>query len=328
MASITIVQKNKSKGIKTWYARVPDAKGVHFFSLGTSNKTEAKVLLQERIKAGAYDLKDEKSTMTLGEAAERFEIYQRNKGTKAGSITTIMTAVNSIDDLFGMKVVDITVQDISEAFMASTESNHSNTYRNKKTILTTFFKYIVDVLEILPSNPIPKAIPRRKVQKPERHFWTQEQIDRILAEAPTPQHRLLWAFMAFAGLRRSEALAMTPDKIFDGEIHVKGKGDKFATIPVSPRLQREIDRCPQPWKFTFMDKTLQTACRHALPEGFPGKAHAHRFRHSFGSICIRNGVNIKVVQKLMRHENINLTLDVYGHILDTDTKDAVEQVFK
>ncbi|SHH90469.1 hypothetical protein SAMN05720761_13924, partial [Fibrobacter sp. UWCM] len=39
--SITLVQKNKSKGILTWYARVPDplARGsVHFFSLGTTSR--------------------------------------------------------------------------------------------------------------------------------------------------------------------------------------------------------------------------------------------------------------------------------------------------
>lgn len=315
MASITIVQKNKSKGIKTWYARVPDAKGIHFYSLGTTNKTEAKTIMQERIKAGAYEIKDSKSTMTLGEAAVKFEVWERSKGTKPGSMDTIMQSVNSLESLFGCIVSEITVQDISDAFMASTDGLGANTYRNRKTLLSTFFKYMVDVLEIIPRNPIDKAIPRRKAVKPQRFFWTQEQIDRILAEALTPQHRLMWAFMAFAGLRRSEAVAMAPEKIFDGEIHIKGKGDKVATIPVSPRLQREIERCPPPWKFVFNDETLRKACKRAIPEGFPGIAHAHRFRHSFGSICIRNGVNIKVVQKLMRHENINLTLDVYGHIL-------------
>ncbi|MCQ2096802.1 MAG: site-specific integrase [Fibrobacter sp.] len=327
MASITLVQKNKSKGIRTWYARVPDSRGVHFYSLGTTNKTEAKAVLQERIREGAYDARDERSTMTLGEAATRFEGYQRAKGSKSSSIDTILQAVNMLEPLFGCVVSELATKDISDTFMAAAESLSPTTYRNRKTILSTFFKYVVEVLELIPGNPVPKAIPRRKMVKPVRFFWTREQIDRILAESPTPHHRLLYSFMAFAGLRVSEALAMTPEKIYGKEIHVVGKGDKFATIPVSPRLQREIDRCPPPWDFHYNRATLKKVCSRAIPEGFPGVAHAHRFRHSFGSNLIREGVNIKVVQTLMRHENIQLTLDIYGHLLDTDPKDALEKVF-
>jgi hypothetical protein len=54
----------------TWYARVPDPhrKGkIHYFSLGTISKSEAKLLMQQRIKEGAYDIKDEAETMTLQE---------------------------------------------------------------------------------------------------------------------------------------------------------------------------------------------------------------------------------------------------------------------
>ena len=42
---------------------------------------------------------------------------------------------------------------------------------------------------------------------------------------------------------------------------------------------------------------------------------------------VENGVNIKVVQQLMRHENIKMTLDIYGHILDTDAEKAIEKAF-
>ena len=86
--SITLVQKNKSKGILTWYARVPDPKTkgkTHFFSLGTTSKSEAKLIMQQRLKEGAYDIKDEAETMTLGEAAVKFEQYERAKGVKPGS---------------------------------------------------------------------------------------------------------------------------------------------------------------------------------------------------------------------------------------------------
>ncbi len=48
------------------------------------------------------------------------------------------------------------------------------------------------------------------------------------------------------------------------------------------------------------------------------EANFHRLRHSFGSNLIRAGANIKAVQLLMRHSNIQMTLNVYSHLLDSD----------
>lgn len=328
MPTITIVQKNKSKNILTWYARVPDKKGkVHYFSLKTESKSEAKIKKQQNIKAGLYELKDDSETMTLGEAAEKFEAYERAKGTKPDSIDTMLQAVRMLKPIYSRKVSDVTTKEVSEAFMASGDGLSPVTYKNRKTVLSTFFNYLVDVLEVMSHNPVKKAIPKRKVPKRHRDFWTKDQVDRIIANASKPQIRLLWSFMAFAGLRVSEAVAMRPEAIHDGYIHVKGKGDKEAKIPICPRLQREIDRYDGEWKFSYTAKVLERIAAKAIPEGFPGKAHAHRFRHSFGSNLIRAGVNIKVVQTLMRHETVNLTLDTYAHILDTDTEKAISEVY-
>ena len=329
--AITIVQKNKSKKIFTWYARVPDPhrKGkIHYFSLETVSKSEAKIRKDERLKAGDFDIKDEAETMTLGEAAVRFEQYERSKGVKNRSMETMLQALNMLKKLNNKKISEITNKEISETFLESGKDLSPVTYRNRKTVLSTFFNYLVDILEVLKHNPIRKSIPTRKIPKKKRDFWTPDQIDRIIANATNPKIRLLWSFMAFAGLRVSEAKAMRPEAIQDGYIHVRGKGDKDAKIPICPRLQREIDRFDGAWEFSFAEETLRKTAARAIPAGFPGKAHAHRFRHSFGSNLIRAGVNIKIVQTLMRHESITLTLDTYGHILDTDCEKAVKDVYK
>lgn len=333
---ITLVQKNRSKGILTWYARVPDPHRknrsghpvTHFFSLGTTSKSEAKIIMQERLKQGCYELHEESESMTLGTAVQKFENYERSKGTKKNSISTMSQAVNMLKSLFNRKLSSIKTGDIAEAFQSSSEHISPVTYRNRKTVLTTFFNYLVDVLEVYPKNPIKKAIPRRKLPKKVKDFWTKSQVDRIIAKAPTPKSRLVWSFMAFAGLRKSEATSMKPEMIYEGRIHVKGKGDKEATIPVCPRLRREIDRYNGDWKLSFNRLQFIRIAHKAIPEGFPGKANAHRLRHSFASALIRDGKNIKVVQELLRHQNVQLTLDTYGHLLDTDAEKAISDVFK
>ena len=332
--AITIVQRNRSKGILTWYARVPDKvkKGsVHFFSLGTDSKAEAKLVLQERIRDGSFDARTEPQAITLGEAVQRYEKFQRAKGIRGDSLNVFLNALRAFEALYDRPIAEIRNSEISEAFLAENERKNPTTYNNNKTLVSSFFYYVVNVLEALPGNPVHKAIPKRKRVKPVRHFWTADQVDRIIAMAPNPETRLAWAFMAFAGLRKSEAIAMRPEKIHDGYIHLVGKGDKPAKIPLCPRLKREIDRFNAAggiWeRLHCTEYSLIRIAAQALPGGFPGKAHAHRFRHSFGSNLIRAGVNIKVVQTLMRHENIQMTLDIYGHIMDSDAEDAIVKTF-
>lgn len=328
--AITLVQKNKSKGILTWYARVPDKdKGTtHFFSLGTSAKNEAKIVLQQKIRNGDFDTRISSSNMTLGEAVEKYEIYQRSKGLKEGSIAMFLNSIRSIETLFNRQIASLTNAEISEAFLERNKNVNPTTYHNNKTVVSMLFRYIINVLEVIDTNPILKAIPNRKRVKAVRHFWTTEEIDLIIAHAPNPDTRLVWSFMAFAGLRRTEAMNLKPSDIHDGYIFVVGKGNKPAKIPLCPRLQREIDRHGGTWGHLYVNnKVLAKYAKIALPGGFQGTAHAHRFRHSFGSNLIRAGVNVKVVQKLMRHENIKMTLDIYGHILDTDAEDAICKVY-
>lgn len=331
--AITIVQRNKSKGVLTWYARVPDPtrKGsVHYYSLDTVSKAQAKLVLQQRLREGVFEDRSSPAEITLGEAVARFEKFQRAKGLKSASVDVFMNALSAFEPMFDRKVSEIRNSELSEAFLSENDSKNATTYNNNKTLVSSFFNYLVNVLEALPSNPVAKAIPKRKRVKADRHFWLPDEIDFIIAGAPNPETRLAWSFMAFAGLRRSEAAAMRPENIHDGYIHLVGKGDKPAKIPLCPRLQREIERFEAAggrWEKLHVNDYSIKKVAALVPGGFLGAAHAHRFRHSFGSNLIRAGVNIKVVQVLMRHENIQMTLDIYGHILDSDAEKAIEKAF-
>lgn len=330
--AITICQKNRYKGVKTWYAKVPTDGGYRYFSLKTSNKSLAAQFLQDNIKKGLYDQKVQKAdTITYAEALRKFYVFEEMKGVKPASIETFRVALECVSGLSDRKVCEVTGDEIQEAFLTVNGDKSNATYRHRRIVLGMFYRFCVDRLEILQKSPLDRAVPKKRADRTVHHFWTQEQIDRILDQAPGARYRIFWALMAFAGLRISEAKAVRPSSFSDGKLYVKGKGDKESILPVSPRLQREIDRyngVGGTWELPKNDMYIKDAARRALPEGFQGKAHAHRFRHSFGSNLIRGHANIKVVQTLMRHENIQTTLDLYCHILDEDVKKAVDDIFK
>ena len=51
-------------------------------------------------------------------------------------------------------------------------------------------------------------------------------------------------------------------------------------------------------------------------------------RNSYATLLVTSGVDIKTVQDLMRHSNIDTTLSVYTHIKDQHKLDAVNNVFE
>jgi integrase len=53
--------------------------------------------------------------------------------------------------------------------------------------------------------------------------------------------------------------------------------------------------------------------------------HFHDLRHSAATILLAMGVNIKVIQELLGHSDIAITLRVYGHLLPSMQAEAVEK---
>jgi hypothetical protein len=51
----------------------------------------------------------------------------------------------------------------------------------------------------------------------------------------------------------------------------------------------------------------------------------HDLRHSYTSIMIAAGVNIKSISQSLGHANIGITLDIYSHLLPSMAKSAVQR---
>ena len=71
----------------------------------------------------------------------------------------------------------------------------------------------------------------------------------------------------------------------------------------------------------YLDKLFARLLRDA---GVP-HMHFHDLRHSAATILLAMGVNIKVIQELLGHSDIAITLRVYGHLLPSMQAEAVEK---
>jgi integrase len=190
--------------------------------------------------------------------------------------------------------------------------------------------------------------------EPGLDFPETGEIKRLLAAATTERQRALLLTAALTGLRGSElrGLRWSDVDLKVGELHVRQRADRFNTIgaPKSKAGSRTVPLAPE---LVSVLKTWKLACpisegalvfptgkgkieRHnslrrdfealmraaSVVERTTGKPKygVHAFRHFFASWCInpkeRGGRELppKVVQHLLGHSSIVMTLDVYGHL--------------
>lgn len=316
----SIVQRTKKRGIYTWYARIYniETRKTRFVSLGTSKKGVANALLSQRIASGEFDdVGSEKTTFRI--AIEKFLHKCELNNLTEGTLLIYRTSLDYLSEFLSDEVTDVSSEDVVNAFNDRFGEMANKTFNVRRVICSSFYTFMIDDLNINVKNPFRKLKSRKSIPKFQKSFWTLEQIKQILDKAPSPHHRMYWAFMAYAGLRRNEALHVKRADLHDGRVYVLGKGKKEAYVPICGLLQSELDKYTGEFDFSNTHDVhgLKTAVKKS---GLPSDngANFHRLRHSFGSNLIRAGANVKAVQLLMRHANIQTTLNIYAHLLDED----------
>ncbi len=83
--------------------------------------------------------------------------------------------------------------------------------------------------------------------------------------------------------------------------------------------------CTQQGNF-LTDTFLRERYYRILEQAQLPRIHFHDLRHSTASILLAMGVNIKVVQELLGHSHVTITLGIYGHVLPGMQEDAMRKM--
>ena len=73
------------------------------------------------------------------------------------------------------------------------------------------------------------------------------------------------------------------------------------------------------------DRTLRTIAEHA---GFPEEKiyGPHALRHTFATLLLSNGTDIKTVSKLLGHSDVSVTYNTYIHVIESQERKAVDSI--
>ncbi len=150
-------------------------------------------------------------------------------------------------------------------------------------------------------------------------FWSSFRTFRDLA---------LIALMLLDGLRSQETLDLQLEDVHfaDAQIRVVGKGNKQRLLPLPTetievlqnylRLERPLTNSPALFVslkgrhrgHPLTIAGLRSLFRHHRLCSAVLRANPHRFRHSFGSDMVRNGISLPALQQLMGHAHIRTTM--------------------
>ena len=339
MLHFSLVQKNKATGNMIYSIRVydTDTKKISFISTRTKNKRLAtEILASEQSKM--FETKGETESPTLYKAYSFWLDNIINNFTNLGTIRAYRNQTKFILDFASenqnLLLTEFRGDKLVNLFNSTSSDISTNQKRYRKIIWAMFFNWTFDTFGIKEKNPT-RLIKLPKKEHHEKTFFTMEQIETILEGTKESRLRFLFAFMAFAGLRFFEASHMTWEQIEGGEIRLKGKGGKYAVLPIGKRLENEIQLYKEHFsgetKGRIFDELNNNAINIILKRlvknlgiDVDKSVSCHTFRHSFASNLLRHGANIIAVSKLLRHENPAITLNIYSHVLTNDLKKTID----
>jgi len=175
----------------------------------------------------------------------------------------------------------------------------------------------------------PKATKRLPV------VLSREEIKNLLDNTENIKHKLLIELLYSTGLRLSECINLQYSNIDinDGIGWVRqGKGAKDRIFIISELFRKDL--------LDYMENTganskghifsvngrkmsprgLQHAIKvSAQRAGIDKKVHVHTLRHSFATHLLENGVDIRKIQKLLGHSNLQTT-EIYTQVSSEEIK--------
>jgi integrase/recombinase XerD len=179
------------------------------------------------------------------------------------------------------------------------------------------------------------AVPRREKKLPA--VMSREEVLLLLESIDNLKHRAIVTTAYAAGLRVAEVAGLQVEDIDSKRMLIRirrGKGKKERLVPLSQNLL-ELLRAywravrPKLWLFPGADPDRPIVTRQIArvvvkarqKVGLSSRVRIHTLRHSFATHLLDAGTNLRVIQVLLGHSNINTTAH-YLHVADSTLKAA------
>lgn len=188
----------------------------------------------------------------------------------------------------------------------------------------------------------------------EMDFFTPEEI-RLFLDNVNPVYYTLFLTAVMTGVRRGELLALqwgdidwnsnqisVRRSIYRGELVNPKSKNSIRRIVITPILRQALERhrlLGRKSELGLMfsqesglpldpDNLINREFKPALDRAGLRRIRFHDLRHSYASLLISQGENIKFIQSQLGHSSAKTTLDRYGHLMPDLENDAARRLDK
>ena len=213
----------------------------------------------------------------------------------------------------------------------------------KVSTLRSFYKYLTLKTKQLDHDPV-ADLDSPKTLKSLPHYLTLQESERLLmavdGKFKDRDYCILCIFLN-CGLRISELIGLNVSDVREDSIRVLGKGGKERIVYLNDACRAAIEAyrpLRQQWaapdcRAFFVSSRHQRMSRDAvhhmvketlLKAGLdPNLYSSHKLRHTAATLMIQNGVDVRTVQEVLGHSNLNTT-QIYTHIDNAELHIAAE----
>jgi integrase/recombinase XerC len=220
------------------------------------------------------------------------------------------------------------------------QKNSKTTTARKLAALNSFFRFLIKE-GFTASNPV-QAI---SAPKPEKVIPSFLSVDEIFSLIDQPDHekdlgrrdRAILELMYSCGLRVSEVVSLNLGDLdlSQGNLRVKGKGDKQRMVPIGTkaleaiqdyltvRSSLEAKRKDQgKYPALFLNHRGERLTTRSIGRMISGYArfltmfrpvHPHAIRHTFATHLLDAGADLRAIQELLGHSSLSTT-QKYTHV--------------
>lgn len=286
--------------------------------------------------------------MDLEKYLQEFENYLliekgKAKGTIQEYLRKLLFFINWLKENKITKIDDQTIY--SYRIFLAKKNLSLKTQAYYLIVLRNFFKYLqkrnINIYE-------PNLIELPKISEREISFLSDKEIDTLLSSAEKEdikslRDRALMETLFSTGLRVSELCSLNKDiDLEKGEISVKGKGGKIRVVFLSPMakyyLKKYLEKRTDQNHALFINLSKNKKFERITPRGVQKiikfyakkagilkKISPHTLRHSFATDLLRAGADLRAIQMLLGHKNLQTT-QIYTHFTSKELKE-IHQAF-
>lgn len=213
----------------------------------------------------------------------------------------------------------------------------------KLSAIKSFYKYLTVRTKQLAENPV-ADLEYPKIRKSLPKYLTFEQSASLLQAVSGQNEKRDYAILMLflnCGIRRSELVGLNLTDVYEDRIRVVGKGNKERFVYFGSACRKAIDAylVERNQKVLSDNRALfgsrdnnrisvtavhRLVKKSLLQAGLDStQFSAHKLRHTAATMMLSGGVDVKTLQEVLGHENLNTT-QIYTHIENTELKIAAE----